>query len=72
MKLLWLVVVAAVVAVNWYYIQAFHAVANQMHDLRSVLAQTGAFALGDVDPVERIRKDLASAYSTVNAALTAA
>ena len=69
MKLLWLVVVGVIAAINFYYIQSFHAVAAQLHDLRSALAHTGAFALQNVDPVARIRKDLTTAYTSVNAAL---
>lgn len=74
MRLLWLVVVAAILAVNWYYIQSFHAVANELRVLRGAVERGVGESFGytvAADPIKRIKGDLFSAYSAVNDALHA-
>lgn len=68
MKLLWVLVVAVIALVNWYYIQSFHTVATQLRDLRVSLMRNPYEAVPD--PIVRLRGDLASAYSAVRTALT--
>jgi len=73
MKLLWLVVVAAILAVNWYYIQSYHAVAGELRALRGAVERGVGEAFGytvAADPVKRIKDDLYSAYHAVNDAFT--
>lgn len=70
MKLLWAVLALAIVAINYYYITAFHAVADQLRELREVaLATAPQVAVGAMDPVARITGDLGAALSAVQGAL---
>lgn len=70
MKLLWAVLVLAIAAVNYYYIVAFHEVADQLRELREVaLATAPQVAVGAIDPVARITGDVGAAWTALQGAL---
>lgn len=74
MKLLWLVVVGAILLVNYYYIHSFHAVAAELRGLRGAVERGVGESFGFTvapDPVRRIQGDLHAAYDAVTTALTA-
>ena len=65
MKLIWVFMVVVIAAINFYYVNAFYAIAEELHQLR-VATQAKAPL---TDPIDQLKNDVGSAWMSIQSAL---